>query len=281
MAPVPPGIPAAADGCITDVSPGDHAYSCDGLTYLVVVDPKCVSGSCGLIFDVHADLMSATQMRDSTLLHQSAPALGYLVVHPSPTAATIAGTWDDAQHYPRVLEFMMRIQRAFHVDPQRIHVTGFGHGADMAQWFMCHHSALVASAAALSNTRPAADCFVASWQPRVPYLYMHGTLDAVTPIAEARAMQTALVAQLHLVGEAPIEGDALYTRQRWRDSAGMELEWIEHQYMRATLGGYCIPGGNDALGGINGFTATTCQTAGTLRWGDLVLQWFQAHPRRA
>jgi hypothetical protein len=63
----------------------------------------------------------------------------------------------------------------------------------------------------------------------------------------------------------------------------MELEWIEHQYMRATLGGYCIPGGDDAVGGLNnlGITGTSCLTAGTLRWGDLVLQWFQAHPRRA
>lgn len=282
-APVPPSTPPAADGCITDVTPGDHAFSCDGVTYLVMVDPKCVSESCGLIFDLHADLMSAAQMRDSTLLHQSAPPLGYLVVHPSPTAATIAGTWSDAQHYPRVLDFMMRMQRVFRVDPRRVHVSGFGHGADMAQWFMCNHSTLIASAAALSNTRPSAECFVASWQPRVPYLYMHGALDMITPIERARAMQTALVAQLRLVSEAPFASDPLYTRQRWHDSAGMALEWIEHQYTRPTLGGYCIPGGVDSLGGGNNllFTATSCTTEGTLRWGDLVLQWFQAHPRRA
>jgi hypothetical protein len=70
-------------GCITDVGPGDHAYSCDGITYLVMVDKMCTQLACGLILDIHGASMSAEIMRANTGLQKLAPSKGYLVVHPS------------------------------------------------------------------------------------------------------------------------------------------------------------------------------------------------------
>ena len=52
-------IPApVANDCITDVTPGDHTFVCDGITYLVLVDEQCTRLACGLIFDVHGATMS-------------------------------------------------------------------------------------------------------------------------------------------------------------------------------------------------------------------------------
>lgn len=70
-------------GCITDVSPGDHTYSCDGITYFVMVDEMCMRLSCGLIFDIHGAGMSVEIMRANTGLHKLAPGKGYLAPKPA------------------------------------------------------------------------------------------------------------------------------------------------------------------------------------------------------
>jgi poly(3-hydroxybutyrate) depolymerase len=146
-----------ADDCITDVSAGDHTFTCSGLTFLVMVDDLCTKYACGLIFDIHGATMSGLQMRDNTHLQELAPPHGYLVVHPSATASNTGGTWDLTNDPPKVADFMTRMIQAFHVDSNRIHVTGFSQGGAMTWWFLCNHNDLLASAGPVAgalNTTP-------------------------------------------------------------------------------------------------------------------------------
>jgi poly(3-hydroxybutyrate) depolymerase len=89
------------DDCITDVSAGDHTFSCSGLTFLVKVDEQCTERACGLIFDVHGGTMSGAQMRDNTQLHELGAAQGYLVVHPSATPGPLGAPGISRPIHPR------------------------------------------------------------------------------------------------------------------------------------------------------------------------------------
>ena len=282
--------PPVADDCIADVTPGDHTFGCDGLTFLVVVPEACTKFACGLIFDVHGGTMSGAQMRDNTHLHELAPEHGYLVVHPSATAANTGGTWDLNVHPPLIGKFMDRMIKAFHVDPKRIHVTGFSQGSGVTFWFLCNKPTLLTSAAPISGQSadqitgpdgmPCLSSIGEGWKPRVPILFMSGTLDTALVIEDARARVDGLVTRLGLTGGDQIEGDETYRRKRWQSEDGMVLDYLEHDYGgQAVLGGHCIPGGTDVAGSANNFilNATTCTTPARIgiNWGQTVLQWFR------
>jgi hypothetical protein len=288
MAPIDPPVP---DDCITDVSAGDHTFTCGGITFLVLVPEACTELACGLIFDVHGGTMSGLQMRDNTHLHELAPEHGYIVVHPSATAENTGGTWDLVAHPPIVGDFMDRMIAAFHVDARRIHVTGFSQGSGMTFWFLCHKNELLASAAPISGQ--SANAVVApddsncleyineDWSPRVPILFMSGTSDTALVIEDARARVDGLVERLGLGEGVMIGGDAAYRRTRHSADDGMVLEYLEHDYGgQAVLGGHCIPGGTDIMGSANNFgvNATTCTTGEiNIHWGEVVLDWFLSH----
>jgi predicted esterase len=273
-----------ADDCIEDVTAGDHTFSCGGLTFLVLVDPMCTQFACGLIFDIHGATMSGAQMRDNTLLYKIAPSKGYLVVNPSATASNTGGTWDLTANPPTVADFMDRMIKAFHVDPDRVHVTGFSQGSAMTFWFLQNRHELLASAAPVSGATDVA-WMDDSWTPRVPILYENGQKDQASTIDRAVAMVENIHNQLKLTGGMEIAGDGHYSRKHWTDGAGMDFDYIEHDYGgQAVLDGHCIPGGIDVPGtGTNNFSlnATTCTTGDIkINWGELVLQWFLEHPRK-
>lgn len=269
--------PSAADACITDVSPGDHNYTCDGLTYLLQIDPACGRAPCGLIVDLHGRGMSVQQMRDTTRLHALAPSHGYLVLHPSATPEAVGGIWTEAM-YPQVAAFIERVIRVFGVDPSRVHVTGFSDGADITFWFLCNHPELFASAAAVSRLLPAADCIGRNWKRRVPILYMHGEQDTLT-ILQARAMIDDVVTRLDLGDAIEVTVAAEYTRRRWSASQ-MTLEYIEHAYSRLLGAGHCVPSGPVVLGDGTSVSAPSCTLGEVqLHWGELALRWFREHPR--
>ena len=267
---------------------------CGGLTFLVMVDEVCTERACGLIFDVHGGTMSGTQMRDNTKLHELAPPEGYLVVHPSATAANTGGSWDLQAHPPTLGDFMDRMVAAFHVDRERIHVTGFSQGSGVTFWFLCHKQDLLASTAPISGR--SADQIMApgggnciesidgDWSPRVPILFMNGTADTALVIDDARTRVEGLVDRLGLGEGEEVGGDSQYRRTRYRADDGMVLDYLEHDYGgQAVLGGHCIPGGDDIPGAENNFAlnATTCTTGEiNIHWGEIALHWFLDHPRR-
>lgn len=276
--------PPQADDCITDVSPGDHTFSCDGITYLVLVDPQCVTHACGLIFDVHGATMSGLQERDNTLLHEMAPEAGFIYVNPSATPNNTGGTWDLNADPPKIFEVFKRVIDVFHVDPSRVHITGFSQGGATTFWFLEHANDILASAAPVAGALNQPTWANDQWQPQVPMLIMNGIKDQASSIDSSRMLVDAIVSGLELTGGDEIEGDGHYSWKRWTGSGGMVLDYIEHDYGgQALLDGHCIPGGIDVSGAANNFglNATTCTTGDIqLNWGPTVLQWFIDHPKR-
>lgn len=192
-------------------------------------------------------------------------------------------------------QFMDRMIAAFHVDPKRIHVTGFSQGSGVTFWFLCNKQELLASAAPISGQsadqitgpdgKPCLPSIGETWKPRVPILFMSGTSDTALVIDNARARVDGLVTRLGLTGGDQIDGDATYRRKRWKSEDGMVFDYIEHDYGgQAVLGGHCIPGGTDIAGSANNFglNATTCTTPERigLNWGPTVLQWFKDNEAR-
>jgi pimeloyl-ACP methyl ester carboxylesterase len=282
----PPGTvsidPPVADSCITSVAAGDHTFTCQGLTFLVMVGEQCTKFACGLIFDVHGAAMSGEIMRTNNQLHVLAPPKGYLVVHPNASSST----WDLAKDPPILADFMTRMIAAFHVDKARVHMTGFSMGSAMTFWFLCNHPELLASAgpvtgasaeqATVAATGAACiDAINATWKPRVPILFMSGSMDNALTIMAARARTDGIVMRLGLTGGDQIAGDASFTRKHWVGDDGMVFDFLEHNYSNAILAGHCIPGGSpsDAL--------FACTSGGnSLDWGKTVLEWFIDHPKR-
>jgi pimeloyl-ACP methyl ester carboxylesterase len=275
----------APDQCITDVTAGDHRFSCGDITYLVMVDEICTRLACGLIFDIHGANMSAAIMRDNTELHELAPSRGYLVVHPS-ASPDGPGTWSFAESPPAMKDFMTRMIDAFDVDESRIHVTGFSMGAAMTFAFLCNYNDMLASAAVVTGSsadqvmtpdgsRKCIDALDEQWLPRVPILFLNGIHDPALTEAAAQARTDGIVSRLQLSGGEIIAGDEHYTRRHWAGSGGMAFDFIEHDYAAAgRLAGHCMPGGRNV-------NDTTCLDAEIdLHWGRLALEWFMEHPKQ-
>ena len=267
------------DNCITNVSPGDRTYSCQGQNFLAMIDERCTRSACGLIFDVHGAVMDGAIQRQCTRLHQLAPSKGYIVVHPS----SPSGAWNLQSDPPILTDFMRRMINAFHVDTKRVHITGFSMGSAMTFWFLCNHPELIASAGPVTGSSAeqtrveatGAPCIAsidASWQPRVPILFMSGIQDPALTIQAARDRTQGIVSRLGLTGGAQVAGDARYTRKRWEGSGGMVFDFLEHNYANALIGGHCIPGEPSA-------NFISCTDTNTLHWGQTVLQWFIDHPK--
>jgi hypothetical protein len=276
-------IPApVADDCITNVNAGDHEFICkgaEGVEFHVMVDERCTKFACGLIFDVHGAAMTGQDMRDNGRLHQLAASKGYLTVHPTATS----GAWNFPTDGPILKDFMTRMIKAFHVDTKRVHMTGFSMGAGMTFWFLCNHTAAMASTAPVTGQSASqvtvvgtgAACIESineNWRPRVPILFMSGIEDGALTIEAARQRTMGIVTRLGLTGGQQVGGDDSFTRKRWTGAEGMVFDFLEHEYTNFLLQGHCIP--SDA-GGLFG-----CDSGGsTLKWGPVVLQWFIDHPK--
>ena len=280
---VTPIDPPVADECITDVSPGDHTFTCDGITYLVLVDEQCTRLACGLIFDVHGATMSGLQQRDNTLLHLTAPQAGFVYVNPSATDQNTGGTWNLTNDPPKIAAFFQRTMSVFHINPKRAHVTGFSQGGATTFYFLQHHNDILASAAPVAGALSQPTWADSAWQPRVPMLIMNGITDQASLIENHRMLVDTLVTGLGLHDVEDVAWDAHYSWKRWSDDTGFAVEAIEHDYGgQPVLGGHCIPGGIDDQDGPNNFglNATTCTTGDIqLNWGEIVLQWFIDHPK--
>jgi pimeloyl-ACP methyl ester carboxylesterase len=283
-APIPDALapidPPAASGCIDDVSAGDHTYTCEGIPFLTMVDEQCTTHACGLIMDVHGATMTGAVMRMNNRLHELAPPEGYIAVAPTEPG----GAWDFANQMPILADFIDTMITAFHLDTRRIHVTGFSMGSGATFWFLCNRPELIASAGPVTGSSasqvtvastgmPCLESIDSDWQPRVPILFMSGTMDSALTAEAAQARTDGIVMRLGLTGGEEIEGDARYRRRRWTGTDGMVFDFLTHDYS-GLVAGHCIPGPTpDAIYG--------CTSGGVaLDWGQTVLDWFKMHPKR-
>ena len=51
----PDAAPPTPSGCVTDVSAGNHDYTCEGLAVNAQIPPACLAPGCGLILQLHGD----------------------------------------------------------------------------------------------------------------------------------------------------------------------------------------------------------------------------------
>jgi hypothetical protein len=74
-----------------------------------------------------------------------------------------------------------------------------------------------------------------------------------------------------------IEQDAGHVATRWTTASGTVFELWAHEYAaeNVILGGHCFPGGTDV--GLSPFQFG-CADKGTFAVGELVMQFFIAHP---
>jgi len=276
LAPIDPPV---AGGCIDDVSPGDHTYTCGGIQFLTMVNEQCTQRSCGLILDVHGATMSGEVMRMNNRLQDLAPPMGYIPVQPTEPS----GSWDFVNDTKVLADFIEHMIDVFHVNTRRIHVTGFSMGSGVTFWFLCNRPDLVASTGPVTGSSAdqvtldgtsmsCIDALDADWQPRVPILFMSGTMDGALTIDAARARTDGIVSRLGLTGGDQIDGDSTWRRKHWTGDGGMVFDFIEHDYS-GVVGGHCIPGPTPDL--IYGCTSGNV----TLDWGKTVLQWFVDHPK--
>ena len=140
--------PPVAAGCITDVSPGDHTFTCGGLQTDVRIPAACEAPGCGLILELHGDTGNGLLMDGHTNLRTLGEQHGYIVVAPSgpPWPGGPGSTWHSSND-ATLIAITTQFRDVFRVDPKKIHVTGFSRGSFVTWRLLCDHADLFASAA--------------------------------------------------------------------------------------------------------------------------------------
>jgi poly(3-hydroxybutyrate) depolymerase len=292
------GSPAVSDPCFPSPHAGHSLYSCNGLAFDVEVSQACLAGGCGVILDVHGLTMSAAMEDANMQMRVRGSAAGFVVIQPSANPAPPQASFDQDTDDAKIYDFLTRATAVYHIDPHRIHMTGFSQGGFMTWRFLCAHSdvlASVAPAAAASNCPPAlldAACSFTEEQvptQAIPVLYMHGTQDSnYVPFSCAQPQVDAAVAAWGLTANGVIASSSTYRRSRWTSSAGGLLELIAHDYSsneqvpfvaQTELQGHCYPGSSDPGGQPGQLFSFKCEQQASFTWGAEVVAFFVAHPR--
>jgi hypothetical protein len=178
------------------------------------------------------------------------------------------------------------MRKAFHVDERRIHMTGFSMGSAMTFWFLCNDNEPLASVAPITGmsadqvtvvgtNKNCIQSIDASWQPRIPILFMSGTQDNALTTEKAQARVDGIVTRLGLTGGNVIDSGNGYTRRRWQGEGGMVFDFLQHDYSAAVrLAGHCLPGGSKS----SSFACTTGNPS--FHFGEVALKWFIEHPKK-
>jgi poly(3-hydroxybutyrate) depolymerase len=311
-APIPPPAPV---GCVTDVTPGVHTFACDTTTDIVSIPQQCTKTACGVIVDVHGGMMSSQMEDKNTNLRALGNQYGYIVIQPNALQNAIflnqrlfvAGT-DDT----RVMDILTQVIQAFHADQSRIHMTGFSEGGFMTWRWFCQHSDILASiapgAAAWQCANLAAlgipevgcqfiatDAGTAKPARNIPVLYIQGMKDGlVSPTCADTWLKSNVFSVLKLGTGQQIDGDTTFTRTRYLDPSGVPFEYIQHQYttdssfLGFALVGHCYPGSTDLVVTPPAQTVVPpdqlisfgCKEQCSFNWGEEVMKFFMAHPKR-
>lgn len=275
--PVPAPQPV---GCVSDVNAGSKTLACGAISADLHVPAGCITNACGLITDVHGLTMNGKMQERNTELAALGAQHGYIVLQPNAPGAPPFSMWQPA-HDPLVYQLMLQVMAAFSVDSKRVHFTGFSQGGQMTWRFIKSYSGLLASAA------PAGFCLAKSHEPTspIPVLHMQGKKDTMVNLVCGKPAQStvaALTKLWNLGAPLPVAQGAGYERVRYSGPKGELLEVLTHDYTAkaALLAGHCYPGSKDLDGGEPGqLFGFGCTGAPPIHWGQLVVAFFQAHPR--
>ena len=278
-------------GCIDDVSAGHHVYTCDNLSHDVEVPQKCLETQCGLVVDMHGGTMTAKQENDGTDMRELGEQFGYIVLQPNAPRG-----WVDPSVDAPTLATMELLIKVFHLDENRVHMTGFSMGGYMTWRFICDHTDILASAAPMSaatggNPQEPPGCpFSETKKPTVeiPVLQLQGTMEPLIPRMAGEAQRDAVVTAWQMAPGEQVAGDATYRRIRYQNANQTVYEFIEHDYSSEApfaggiIGGHCFPGSPAQYDPAQppGETKFGCQGSSSFHWGTEVMQFFIAHPKR-
>jgi len=269
-------------GCITEIVAGTRVFTCDGLKYDVSVPAACVLGGCGLVLDVHGASMSGKMEDNNTNLRALGEKHGFVIVQPNANPSPPSSSWNPSIDDTKVHAFLTLAMAAYKIHSDRVHMTGFSQGGMMTSRFLCKYADLFASVAPAAGT----GCtFRGSDLPsrELPVLYIHGKTDALVAYSLGTAQRDAAYAAWKLGSETVVSTDGKHKWTRRTSPSGTVFEFIEHTYEASSfvLRGHCYPGSKDLKstesGQLFGFA---CTEAGTLIWGDEVMKFFVAHPRK-
>jgi poly(3-hydroxybutyrate) depolymerase len=272
-----------------------HNVACDGVTYDVAIPSRCITRACGLIVDVHGGTMSGPMEDKNTNLSALGNQHGYIVITPS----AAVGLWNAATDDTKVFAFLNTVKGALHADPDRVHITGMSQGGYMSWRFLCQHTEVFASiapaaAAGAANISPEVGCtFTGQDVPsrEIDLLYMHGTADALVNFPNAVTLRDAVLAHYRMESGVKVAGDTQYTRTRYTAPGGHIFEFIQHDYVSDSavgipplgiaIKGHCFPGSDDQTITLpNQLMAFGCKPPTAFDWGEEVMKFFIAHPRR-
>jgi pimeloyl-ACP methyl ester carboxylesterase len=284
--PPPPHPTPGRLACIESRTSG--TIECDGLRYDVSVPKACETKSCGVVLDIHGLSMSARMEDANTNLRALGERWGYVVIQPSANPAPPNRSfglpdpkmpvWLPDVDEARIYAFLEHAIEALSIDRERVHMTGFSLGAMMTLRIFCQHAETFASIAAASGAKGCA--FDAHEMPsrEIPILYMHGHADQLVPFYSGKQLRDRIVAAWKMHPIAPATG------ARFESPSGTVFELVEHSYQskyRADLGGHCIPGSHDPGDAPGQKLSFACEGPTSFVWGELVMDFFRAHPRRA
>ena len=287
------GVVVEAGACAIPRVAGVQHVTCSGVALTIAAPVACVSQPCGIILDIHGLSMNAEVEDANTRLRANGNAAGYVVVQPdAPQSSSLGPTWFDSDD-AAVWSAFTSVRGAFATDAKRVHVTGFSQGGYMTWRLICAHADVLASAA--PGAAGQAGCpagnfngscsFAGADKPSSPIdvLFVAGTKDAIVP-AWCSAPQVASVVAAWGGQKQKIAGDITYERDRYVGNAGNTFEVLTHAYATdpfgplATNQGHCMPGADAHTGTV--WDALGCTAPNAFVWGQEVLAFFIAHPRK-
>ncbi len=276
--PLPATVPIAApvpDDCLVDVSPGAYELQCDGLDFNLNVPEVCTEYACGLIVDVHGfGMVAGLQEMHSEIAVKAAQA-GFIVLQPTAPLTDRGHSWSGRGNNDQQVEALLRrTMDAFHVQEDRVHMTGYSQGGFMTWRFLCNRSELFGSVAPMGG---GTECLGSSFPDNaVDILYGHGTTDGLVPFSV-----TVPVRQWIRDGYATddgfrLAGDDDYEWTRFTGSDGTVFEFLQWDWETdfalgdSPLLAHCFPGSGLFLG---------CGADNPIHWGEIVVEFFLNHPR--
>jgi poly(3-hydroxybutyrate) depolymerase len=293
----PPPQPA---GCITEVGPGAHAFTCEGLRTDAFIPAQCARPGCGLVLELHGDTGTGPLLEANTGLMPLGAARGYIVVAPTgpPHPLGVGSTWE-LDDDDKLMAIARAFAGVFRTDPRKTHLTGFSRGGYVTWRMLCEHADAFASVApAAAGSAPGGACdgvqevscpfdaTQANGMPArpIPVLFLVGRTDVPVPYGCMTRIRDQAIAGFQLGAPSMLDGDAGYTHTRWQQAGGGRglLEIFEHAYEtipdgpEAALRGHCIPG--STFDPYAPEYAVACAPPNAFAWGAEVMRFFAAHP---
>lgn len=285
----PDASPPMPSGCITDVTAGDHTFTCGGRQVDARVPAACLAPGCGVILVLHGDTGNGLLMDGHIKMRELGEKHGFVVVAPTgpPFGQGQPGSTWSSKDDANLVDIVKQFATVFRADMKKVHVTGFSRGGFVTWRLLCDHADLFASAApgGAGNGSGFGEqtCFTTGRTPsrHIPIIFLMGRTDASVGYSTMTQIRDAAIASYSATGPATLASDANYRHDRWM-AADSVIETLDHAYETVDDGpwsfakGHCIAGSTTDPYAPQ--YAIPCKLPNTFIWGEEVMTFFLAHP---